>query len=163
VTHRTEKDGLGLRPREGLKITLPLPPNIANGRMHWRTKHARRTAYVEQAKMWLLLRDFTLPSWYSERLPLPLAELGATLYLHSLMDDDGALSRLKWPIDVLVRQGYLVDDSRKHCRMTIPEQVIERDKSRQKVEITLTPIEGQPKKERRSTGLIEASTEVLQL
>ena len=43
------------------------------------------------------------------------------------MDDDNALARLKWPIDLLVRWRYLAADDHAHCRLSIPAQVGERN------------------------------------
>src|SRR5687767_1865087 len=101
-----------------MKITLPLPPNMGNSRMHWRTKHRKRLDYLAACDA---IGPRVRPRQLSE-----LVELRATLYLGNHMDDDNALARLKWPVDWLKTRGHLVDDGRKHCRMTIPEQVVKR-------------------------------------
>jgi hypothetical protein len=116
-----------------LTLTLPMPPNMANGRGHWRTKNRERLAYLDQCKA----------LWYARQLPavpLPIPRavtLGSTLYLWAHMDDDNALARIKHAADFLTWAGYIVDDKRPHCRFTIPEQVI--DRKDQRLVLTLTP------------------------
>jgi hypothetical protein len=101
--------------------------------MHWRTKHKKRLDYFTACDFCEMMRHEVHPA------PRSPVELRATLYMGNHMDDDNALARLKWPVDWLKTRGYLVDDARKHCRMTIPEQVVKRNQE-YRVEITLTPI-----------------------
>ena len=114
-----------------LTFVLPLPPNLANARLHWRKKHRERKAYMAQLDALWLARQ--LPA-----VPLPTPQsvtLESHLYVWSFLDDDNALARIKYAADWLVRAGYLVDDKRPHCRFTIPEQTV--DRKAQRLEITL--------------------------
>ena len=117
-----------------LTLTLPLPPNMANGRMHWRTKHRARTDYMRDCDTFQMLGHAPPPPF----APLSGVELSATLYVWATHDDDNALARTKWAADWLKTRGYIVDDKRPHCRFTIPEQVI--DRAHQRLVLTLTPL-----------------------
>ena len=118
-----------------LTFELPMPPNQANARMHWRTKSKAKQAYRQTLTLLM----------YAKRIPPPPASpltgvtLDSTLHVWSTMDDDNALARIKWAADFLVQAGYLVDDKRPHCRFSIPEQLI--DRANQRLVITLTPTE----------------------
>lgn len=117
-----------------MKIVAPLPPNIANGRMHWRVKLNRKHAYHETLDMLAAARQIPAPPPEPPRQ----ATISAKLYLYSHMDDDNAMGRVKWFLDWLVTNGYLAGDSRKHLRWAgIPHQVI--DRAAPRVEVTLTP------------------------
>ena len=116
-----------------MRLTLQLPANRANAREHWATTHRRRKAYYEQAYLDLYHQ---LGPPRQKKNHIDPAIVTATLYVWSLMDDDGATARLKWPLDALVNFGVLVDDKRPHCRLAgIPEQVI--DRKRPRVELTV--------------------------
>ncbi len=57
--------------------------------------------------------------------------LTATLYVWNKGDADNATSRMKWPLDSLVRYGVLVDDAEKWLDFTeIPKQVVDRKNQR---------------------------------
>ncbi len=115
-----------------MKLTLPLPPNRANAREHWRVTHRKKTAYYEIAHYALMAQELELPFGCKR------ATLNATLYVWAKMDPDNAVARLKWPIDCLVSHGLLWDDSDKHLDFTqMPKQVI--DRKNQRVEIELVP------------------------
>ena len=114
-----------------IRLTLPLPPNRANAREHWRVTHRKKKKYYELAHNALRTQELELP--YGCRRPT----LTATFYVWSKMDPDNAAARMKFPIDALVKFGLLVDDSEKHLDFTeIPKQVI--DRKSQRVEITLS-------------------------
>ncbi len=116
-----------------MKITLPLPPNLANGRMHWRVKHNRRKLYFEACDLLAAMHRLN-----SDTPQLAHVRLRATIYCGGHMDADNALSRLKWPCDWLVRQGYLRGDSEKDLSWDWPiEQVIGR-KQQYRVEFELS-------------------------
>lgn len=118
-----------------LTFTVPLPPNMANGRRHWRTALRDKKAYANS--LTVLYAQGKIPK--PPREPLQSTQIRATLYVHQPMDDDNALARLKHLIDFFVRFGYIVDDSRKNLRWAgMPDQVIDRKNPR--VELTLTPI-----------------------
>lgn len=115
-------------------LTVPLPPNIANGRMHWRVKLNAKKAYWETLDTMRQIK--LLPA------PKPVdgpAVISATLYLYAHMDDDNAMHRCKYALDWLVTNGYLRGDSRKDITWAgLPHQVIDRKNPR--VELTLTPV-----------------------
>lgn len=116
-----------------MKLTLPLPPNRANAREHWRVTHRKKVAYYNRAKLALYTQCGVMKGDAFER-----PTLTATLYVWNRYDPDGATALLKWPIDCLVNYGILVDDSEKHLDFReIPIQVI--DRKNQRVEIELTP------------------------
>ena len=107
-----------------MTLTLPLPPNMANGRMHWRVKDKKRKAYFALCDHMLAARviEAAPPS-----APIDGALIAAEMTLANAMDDDNALARLKWPVDWLVTRGYLAGDSRKHLTWTgLPEQRVSR-------------------------------------
>lgn len=106
-------------------LTLPLPPNMANGRMHWRAKNRKRQEYLAMCDAW----ESGSP------LRLTKARMTPRLYVWSKMDVDNAMARLKWPVDWLVRRGYLPDDNPDHLEWSIPKQII--DRKRQRIEIIL--------------------------
>ena len=117
-----------------MRITLPLPPNIANARMHWRTKNRKGKEYFESCD-WLQIMG-EVPILVGA--PLPKASIRATLYLWGVMDTDNLMARLKFPVDWLVYAGYIVDDSPKHLDWEMPTQVI--DRKNQRVEIELEAV-----------------------
>ncbi len=114
-----------------MKLTLPLPPNRANAREHWRVTHRKKKAYYAKTVLALLAQRPDLPQ---VRMTLT-----ATLYVWSKSDPDNATSRLKWAIDSLVDFGLLVDDNEKWLDLQMPKQVVDRKNPR--VEIQLTPCE----------------------
>ena len=115
-----------------MKLTLPLPPNRANAREHWRATHKKKVAYYQRAKLALYAQCGVMQDEALER-----PTLTATLYVWNFYDPDGATALLKWPIDCLVSYGILVDDSMKHLDFTqIPKQVIDRKNRRVEIELT---------------------------
>ena len=108
-----------------IELTLPLPPNRANAREHWRVTHRKKTEYYDRT--FLALRAQAR----HPHLPPVRRTLTATLYVWSKSDPDNATSRLKWAIDSLVSFGFLVDDNEKWLDFTeIPKQVIDRKNQR---------------------------------
>lgn len=114
-----------------MKITVPMPPNLANARMHWRVKYNAKVAYQAVLDHYQAAKRIPAPP----RRPMSPATLASTLYLWAHMDDDNALARVKWAADWLKTRGYIVDDKRPHCRFTIPEQFI--DRADQRLVLTL--------------------------
>ena len=123
-----------------MTLVVPLPPNLANGRMHWRVTNARRREYFEAVDMLALIKRIPPPP----PMPFPKVTIAITLYLGAFMDDDNALSRCKWPIDWLVRRDYIAGDARKHCRLSIPNQKVKRN-GVYAVELIVTPVESETK------------------
>jgi len=97
-------------------LALPMPPNMANARMHWRTKDACQNVYADQCAT--LLKEGLLPD---AMLPVK-ARLTATLHTQRSMDWDNLTARMKWAVDWLVRNDYLVGDDPAHCEMEMPKQ-----------------------------------------
>jgi hypothetical protein len=124
---------------EPLTLTLPMPPNMANGRGHWRKKHKAQQAY--RSACVARLYGGTLPA-LPDVPPTPVT-ITSTLYLWATMDDDNALARIKHAADFLKWAGYIVDDRRQHCRFTIPEQVI--DRKNQRLVLTISPLSPSPR------------------
>ena len=116
-----------------MKIVLPLPPNMANGRMHWRVKNRKRENYMQVCTAY---RSNGWTEGKRPRKPLTRATIAVTLFLHQPMDADNRMARCKWPVDWLKADGWIVDDSDKHLTwLAIPEQRVDRKNPR--VEITL--------------------------
>jgi hypothetical protein len=115
-----------------LTLTLPMPPNMANGRVHWRAKNRERQNYLRECELRVLAKLIPPPG-----IPMERVRIDSTLHVWATMDDDNALARIKWGADFLKYHSYIVDDKRPHCRFTIPEQVI--DRKDQRLVITLTP------------------------
>jgi hypothetical protein len=107
-----------------LKITVPLPLNLANSRCHWRVKDKQRKAYFD-ALDWLALAKM-IPA--PPKQPLDSITLSVVMHLARQMDHDNAAARCKWPIDWLKTRRYIVDDSPAHLRWaSFPEQRVKRD------------------------------------
>lgn len=117
-----------------MRLVLPLPPNAANSRRHWRVALKDKKAY------WGVLDAM----WVARMIPPPTrnlldgpARISVTYYIWNPMDDDNAMARLKPLIDWLVGAGYLPGDSRKVLKWAgIPEQVIDRKRPRVEIEIS---------------------------
>lgn len=114
------------------ELTLPLPLNLANSRMHWRKKNREKKNYFSNCDLLLAGKQLPRPP----RKPWERAEITVTMYLYSYMDDDNAMARLKWPIDYLRKAGYITDDRKRNLEYTgLPSQQI--DRKNQRLEITL--------------------------
>lgn len=125
VTPRASGTGRREQTASSREVTLvlPLPPNLANSRMHWRVKEKHRKEYDFACTIASARRSFPdLPA-----TPWPSATVRAVLTMYAAMDDDNAMARCKWALDWCVRRGYLLDDKRKVLRWEgLPEQVITR-------------------------------------
>ena len=115
-------------------LVLPLPPNLANGRQHWRVKLAAKQRYYDAARLALLAQTGPVRTMEPPRV----VRVVLTLYLHQEMDHDNAVARCKWLLDSLVGHGLLYADSPRWCELFMPGQVI--DRKAQRVEITLTEV-----------------------
>ena len=127
-----------------MKLTLPLPPNRANAREHWRVTHKKKKAYYAEAqralmdqRLWVLDMATGKPRVRAERPCTKPMRLTATLYVWAKMDRGNLVARLKWLEDSLVNYGLLVDDSEEWLDLQMPRQVI--DRKNQRVEIVLVP------------------------
>lgn len=129
-----------------IELVLPMPVNLGNARLHWRTKLAKKKAYFTALDSIALVHRAIGPSVdLVSRIPPPPAvpldqcRITAHLVLGNLMDDDNAMARMKFVLDWLVKRGYIVNDSRRHVRWTgIPTQEVDR-KQVSHVRLTITP------------------------
>lgn len=97
-------------------LTLPMPPNIANARMHWAAKLRHKRAWEQRA----IVGERGLRGRHR---PMQRCRCTAVLVLRQRMDDDNSVARLKWVLDLLKIRGLVVDDKRPHLELTgIPEQ-----------------------------------------
>ena len=88
--------------------------------------HRKKKEYYAAADIRLAIQERALASNGIEP-PKGRVILTATLYVWAKMDPDNCVARLKWPIDCLVHQGFLVDDSEKWLDFReIPTQVVDR-------------------------------------
>lgn len=115
-----------------VRLTLPMPPNVANGRMHWRTKHRTKLAYWDACDMRVVLR--VNPK--APAAPLDPAHIDARFFVHQTMDADNLMARAKIALDWLVSRGYIHDDAPQHLKWAgIPEQEVDRKNQRLEVEV----------------------------
>lgn len=114
-----------------MKLVLPLPPNAANSRRHWRVVLKEKKAYWNACTLLAMQRGFPKPP------PEPMQQVivRPTLYVWSTMDYDNAVARLKPLLDWIVGHGYIADDSPKHCKLEMPEQFVDRKSPRIEIEI----------------------------
>lgn len=97
-------------------LTLPMPPNVANARMHWAAKMRARRQWEQRA----IVMERGLRGRHR---PMQRCRVTAILYLRQRMDDDNSVARLKFPLDLLKARGLIVDDKRPHLELAgIPEQ-----------------------------------------
>lgn len=120
-----------------IRLTLPLPPNIANGRMHWRTKDRKRQAYMTHCYIFGMdTRPAVLNAAGKPELPFPKALIAVKVYLVQKMDADNLMARLKWPIDWLVSDGWIADDGPDYLEWVgMPTQAIDRKAPRVEIEL----------------------------
>ena len=110
-----------------MKLTLPLPPNRANARWHWRREKELRDSYFMRCLVMHGLR------WRDA--PLAYARISATLYVWNISDMDNLMARMKWPVDWLVHRGYITNDDPAHLEWTLPMQQIDRKNPRVEIEL----------------------------
>ena len=119
-----------------ITMTVPMPPNVANARQHWRVKHNSKQEYW--GKLNVLQASGLLPK---PPYPTPHRSLiHARMFLGAPMDHDNALARMKFLLDWLRAERYIFDDSPKCLEWQgFPEQIIKRD-GNYRVELSLTPL-----------------------
>jgi hypothetical protein len=126
--------GCGVRARRHLRaeagmtvtLTLPMPENVGNARLHWRTKNRAKNDYLAACDALQARNAVPAPP----PVPLARATIAAVMVLGNAMDDDNAMARLKWPIDWLVRRGYIADDRRTCLTWAGPRRSTSRASSR---------------------------------
>ena len=125
-----------------MRITLPLPPNRANAREHWRVTHKKKKDYYAKAELalrgqcaWVMNMATGEPRVRAERPCSKRMRLDATLYVGAKMDRGNLVARLKWLEDALVNYGLLVDDNEEWLDLQMPTQVIDRKNPRVVIEL----------------------------
>lgn len=119
-----------------IRLVLPLPPNRANERAHWRKEKRLKDAYDQQCWVWYLN---TPGRPKRPRGPMERARISAKLFTWNEQDADNLMARLKHTQDWLVEAGFIIDDSPKVLEWVgMPEQEI--DRSNRRVEITLEEV-----------------------
>lgn len=120
------------------RLTVPMPLNLANSRVHWRVKHKQRQAYFDALDWLAIAKQLPAPP----TVPLDSVTLEAVMHLARQMDHDNAVARCKWPIDWLRTRGYIADDSPSHLRWaSFPEQRVKRN-GNYCIDLTLTASSG---------------------
>ena len=106
--------------------------------MHWTAKYREKRRYA--AAVYALQLSGKMPP-----IPFPpiaRATIRAALVLGAAQDDDNAVARCKWAVDLLVQLGYLQDDRRKVLRWEgFPEQTVSR-KIPHSLTLVVTPVVG---------------------
>lgn len=109
---------------DGETIILPLPPSMLNNSLayaHWAIKSHRHNEYLGQIKTLGTLDLLPAPPKQAPEK----ARLQATFYVRRDNDQAGLMERCKWPVDWLVKAGWLKDDNQKHLAWAgVPTQVI---------------------------------------
>lgn len=121
-----------------MKLTMPLPPNVANARWHWAQRVRAKTRYYRACDERQNVGLIPAPP----RFPFEHVTLSAAFYVHNFMDADNAFARLKFVQDWLVTRGYLVDDSPAH--LTLEPITQEVDRKNKRLELLLRPTVGAP-------------------
>ena len=120
-----------------LILTLPIPENLGNSRLHWAAKHRKHMAWKTLALVWeKQLRG--------RHKPPHSVRVAVRFYWgrKQFSDADNTVARCKWPLDLLKERGLIVDDKWPHVRWEgFPEQYA--DKPR-RLELTLTEVPPPP-------------------
>lgn len=112
-------------------VTIRIPralvsPNKWNG-MHWRKKH--RLSQEWEKDIWASVLTSGLPK--AAFLLVPKKRVSVIREVpnvnHFIRDDDNLRFSVKPLLDALKRQGLIVDDSREHIELTMPEQKVSVD------------------------------------
>lgn len=133
-----------------LVLFLPMPPNLGNHRMHWRTRLKQKKQYwrtldLVASREGMRVADYSIPR--PPESPMTRVEVAVHMQVWNLMDDDNAMSRMKFVLDWLKNRGYIADDSRKHMRWKgMPTQDINRKSAL--IRLTLTPLTDEQPRQR---------------
>lgn len=116
-------------------LTLPMPLNLANARLHWLRKNRKRDEWMTRA----IVAEKQLRGRHR---PMQRARVSVVMYIGKhgggMMDDDNCTARLKWPFDLLKARGLIVDDKRPYLTLEgIPEQ---RHGTPRRMVLTLTEV-----------------------
>ncbi len=123
-----------------LRLTIPMPPNMANARQHWRVKLKAKHDYWATLNYMHMAGAFQTPPF-----PTPArSSIHVRMFLGAAMDHDNAMARMKFALDWLVAMKYIRDDSPKALEWEgLPEQVVKRD-GNYRIELTITPLSASP-------------------
>lgn len=110
-----------------VELNLPLPPNLGNARLHWAKKNRQREGYLGQA--FVAIRNLRLNGWPGEP-HFVRVEITPWLFVGNRMDPDNAIARLKWPIDALVLNHVIADDTGEFLTLHPVIQTIDRARPR---------------------------------
>ncbi len=89
-----------------LRFVVPMPENIANARMHWRTKNTARKHYLAALDQLQALGLLPKPPV----VPFGRSRIASDMILKQRMDQDNAVARHKWLLDWLQSRGYVQND-----------------------------------------------------
>lgn len=124
-----------------LRFEFPMPPNIANERMHWRVKLNAKKAFYAASDLKQAAGSFPAPP----PSPFRRATASVVMVLGAAMDEDNSAHRCKWVWDWLKTRGYIADDKKKVLHQAgYPQQRIKRG-GPYRIEITLTELASLPK------------------
>ena len=113
-------------------FVVPLPLNIANARLHWRSRLKKKKQLWADLDLLQMARK--IPA--APRKPWDKTNITVHFYLWNSSDVSNLMARMKFVEDWLVNSGYIVDDSPKHLTYTgLPGQSI--DRKNQRLEVTL--------------------------
>lgn len=119
-----------------IRMSLPLPPNVANLRGHWRVRRRTLRAWRDRALGRMVQQGYYYPSE-----PWARARIRCAFWLASgtRMDRDNLAARQKPILDFLKQEkggaGFFVDDSPDILEVLEPTQAF--DHTDPRVEITL--------------------------
>lgn len=124
-----------------MKLTLPLPPSLNEMLDLAKQRNQKRkpviyaghkAAYEVHCDVWSREAGIFPP-----KVPLKAWKLRrAAFYVHNRRDPIELMAGLKWPVDWLVKRGFVEDDSDRELRwIPYPEQQIERKALRVELEI----------------------------
>ena len=115
-----------------MRFVLPLPPNRANSRWHWREESRRKNTFY-------LMSTALYPRLPAQRLER--CDISCDLYVWSVMDHDNLVGRCKWVLDWLQAREYIASDSPKCIGTLTVRQHI--DRKNQRLELEIIPSEGE--------------------
>lgn len=119
-----------------ISITVPMPANVTNGRLHWTAAHRGKKSYAKRLDE---LQNAGLIPPPPPR-PFQRASISAVMVLGAAMDDDNALARTKSCLDWLKTRGYIADDRKKNLVwLGLPTQVVTR-KMEARISLVLTEL-----------------------
>ncbi len=125
-----------------LVLTLPMPMNLANARMHWRVKQKAKKAYWDHLNILATCRVVFGPDLHrippAPVAPFARARIASLMFVGAKMDADNAMARHKWALDWLQGAGYIANDRNLEW-VGVPEQVVKRDGNYRLV-LTLTEL-----------------------